>query len=122
MPNQSAPEAAQNNVSNASLDDTRAVAANSELGTDIDRANENNISPEAQKNTTSGTCDTLAESYQDFSQNRASHFQSSVHLNNISSLNCNTGTINSQQHEHGGKYSRQNAPSLPQNEIKSLDR
>merc|ERR1719189_2691688 len=76
-----------------------------------------------KKSKTSGNCDTLAESYQDFSQNRASHFQSSVHLNNISSLNCNTGTINSQQHEqHGGKYCRQNVPSLPQNEIKSLDR
>ena len=126
MPNQSAPEAAQKAieyVSNASLDDTRAVAANSKLGTDVDRANENNIFPGAQKSKTSGNCDTLAESYQDFSQNRASHFQSSVHLNNISSLNCNTGTINSQQHEqHGGKYCRQNVPSLPQNEIKSLDR
>ena len=125
MPNQSAPEAAQKAieyVSNASLDDTRAVAATSNFGTDIDHANENNISPEAQESKTSGTCDTLAETNQDFSQNRASHFQSSVHLNNISSLNCNTGTINSQQQEHGGKYRRQNLPSLPQNEIKSLDR
>ena len=115
MPNQSAPEAAQNNVSNASLDDTRAVAATSKFGTDIDHANENNISPEAQESKTSGTCDTLAETNQDFPQNRASHFQSSVHLNNISSLNCNTGTINSQQQQWGGKYCRQN-------EIKSLDR
>ena len=94
MPHQSAPEAAQTAieyVSNASLDDTRAVAVNSKLGTDVDRAKENNISPEAQKSKISGTCDTLAESYQDFSQNRASHFQSlQLDINGLAELFLNT--------------------------------
>ena len=47
MPNQSAPEAAQRAieyVSNASLDDARAMAANSKLGTDVEPSSASKLS------------------------------------------------------------------------------